>query len=74
MNVLAGEWQTVEGSPSSIHLKVIDSSTGISSVNADTEQPAKYYDINGRQLSKPQRGLNIIIQPDGKVVKKIGTN
>lgn len=70
-NVVTREWQTVEGSPSSIHVRVIDSSTGIGNVNADEWQTARYYDIYGRQLPKSQKGLNIVVLPNGKVTKRI---
>jgi len=39
----------------------------------DSASPAadQYYDLNGRQLTQPQRGLNIVRQGDGTVKKHI---
>lgn len=70
-NVVTDEWVTMEGSPSYLHLRVIDSSTGIDSIKADERQTTKYYDINGRRLTKPSKGLNIVLSSDGKVSKKV---
>ena len=37
----------------------------------DDEQPVRYYDLNGHQLSQPVRGVNIVRRPDGTTGKVI---
>lgn len=48
------------------------SGTGISNIpdhNATAVQQARYYNLNGLRISKPQQGVNIIRQSNGKVCK-----
>lgn len=46
--------------------------TGIESIEAGKSSGnASYYDVNGRQLPTPRRGLNIVIDNDGKASKVI---
>ena len=45
--------------------------TGINTVNASSAKGSgQYYDIHGRKLNDPTRGINIYIS-DGKAVKRI---
>ena len=48
-----------------------DTPTGISDVHTANQQAQQVFDLNGRQLSQPQRGLNIIRKADGSVVKQL---
>lgn len=43
--------------------------SGITNVNADVKDAESYFDIHGRKLSHPQRGLNIVRMSNGKVMK-----
>jgi hypothetical protein len=48
-----------------------DSYSGVEEVATDNEAtPVGYYDLQGRRLSKPQRGLNIVVMSDGSVIKQ----
>ena len=42
-----------------------DFDDGIGEVKAEIATGEDYYDLNGRQLDKPQKGINIIRYPDG---------
>jgi hypothetical protein len=45
--------------------------SGVEDVATDNEAtPVGYYDLQGRRLSKPQRGLNIVVMSDGSVIKQ----
>ena len=46
-------------------------SNGISwnQTETDTKNSGTVYDITGRKLSQPQRGLNILLMSDGSVKK-----
>ena len=44
-------------------------SNGISWNQTDTKNSGTVYDITGRKLSQPQRGLNILRMSDGSVKK-----
>lgn len=48
-----------------------DEATGIGAITADMATATKLYDINGRQLSAPQKGVNIIKLANGKTMKLI---
>jgi hypothetical protein len=41
----------------------------ISSVEVSAATPAEYFDLNGRRLAAPQRGVNIVRLTDGTTVK-----
>ena len=53
--------------------KIIEFSvaTGIDSRNILTAAPIGYYTLDGRRLSSPQKGINIIRQSDGTTRKVI---
>lgn len=58
--------------PSVLSLFVADNSTtAIESVDAEIESATTVYDANGRRLSAPQKGLNIMKLANGKTVKLI---
>ncbi|MBR7019276.1 MAG: leucine-rich repeat protein [Prevotella sp.] len=43
--------------------------TGIKEVNNDATKAVRYYSIDGKRISTPQRGLNIIRTSEGKIKK-----
>ena len=45
--------------------------SGISKIKADQKEDVPIYDLNGRLLSRPQKGINIIKTTDGKTKKVI---
>ena len=45
--------------------------TGIESVNSSIKTAVRYYTIDGKLLSTPQRGLNIVKMSDGTMRKVI---
>ena len=47
----------------------VDVETSIVGVEADKATGAVYYDLNGKRYTKPQRGINIMYNADGKKVK-----
>jgi hypothetical protein len=48
-----------------------DEQSGVENIATDNAAtPVGYYDLQGRRLSKPQRGLNIVVMSDGSVVKQ----
>lgn len=49
-----------------------DEASGIENVKDCSSKPLyKIFDTDGRRLSKVQKGLNIIVMPDGSVVKRV---
>ena len=45
---------------------------GITTLGADKQdQPVAYYDIDGRRLTQPRHGLNIVRYASGKSVVKV---
>jgi hypothetical protein len=51
----------------------VESATGISNVNADAKKATaqSYYSLDGKQLTAPVKGLNIVKMSDGSVKKMI---
>ncbi len=45
--------------------------TAIQSIGKTATGNSQYFDLNGRQLSQPQQGLNIVRKADGSVQKQI---
>lgn len=49
-----------------------DEATGVTTIHSDaTIAPTHYFSIDGKQLSAPQKGLNIVRMSDGKTVKMV---
>lgn len=50
---------------------VLDTDTGVDDITADSSVTgeATYFDLSGRRLTEPQKGINIIRYPDGKAEK-----
>lgn len=57
--------------PAVLQLVVDGEATAIADVAADLNGTQAIYDTNGRQLSAPQKGINIMKRADGKTVKLI---
>lgn len=56
----------------SITIHFIKSANGISSVNTSTTAKAiAYYTADGKRISAPQKGLNIVKMSDGRTVKMV---
>ena len=45
--------------------------TGIETIAPSSEVHSQYYTLDGKQLSKPQKGMNIIRMSDGSVEKRL---
>ncbi len=52
-----GEWETINTEP--LRFTIKDSGTGISNVNEDSDAADCYYDLQGRRVSSPTKGLFI---------------
>jgi hypothetical protein len=68
----------VDGHESASDIRVYNVETRKESITTDikklptaTSDNAAYYDIHGRKLSTPVKGINIVRQPDGRVTKII---
>ncbi|MEE3416450.1 MAG: hypothetical protein VZR53_13895, partial [Prevotella sp.] len=46
-----------------------DITTDINKLTTITPANAEYYDLQGHKISSPTKGINIVRQVDGKVVK-----
>lgn len=55
----------------SLVIKAVIGTTAIHAVKQDQSQDTQYYSIDGKSLSKPQRGINIIRRSDGTTKKVI---
>ena len=62
---------TVENSHESFSGEFDTQTTGIKEVNNDVTKAVQYYSIDGKRISTPQRGLNIIRTSDGKTKKVV---
>lgn len=45
---------------------IINEITGIDNINAEGPKISAYYDLAGRKMNKPQKGINIILYKNGK--------
>ena len=54
-----------------LHSISITKTTGIKDIMSDAYKSEQYFDINGRRLAQPQKGVNIIKTNDGKTKKMI---
>ena len=66
----AGNERDVENP--TLTIKFVKSATGINDITASaTATPIAYYSADGKRLSAPQKGLNIVRMSDGKTVKVV---
>ncbi|MBO5427605.1 MAG: hypothetical protein J5996_04165, partial [Prevotella sp.] len=45
--------------------------TAVSNISTASQAPIQRFDLQGRQINKAQRGLNIVRMGDGRVVKVV---
>ena len=60
---------TTDGKPTIILDAFKDETTGIASISTETDIPAKWYDLQGRELSAPSKGL--FIMKKGGTTRKV---
>ena len=45
--------------------------TGVEGINADANAPVKYYDLQGREIANPEKGMMVIKQQGNNVTKQV---
>ena len=62
---------TSANAPAQLSMRIDDSTTGIDAIDAINDAEAEYYDLSGKRLDEPQRGVNIVRMKSGKTKKII---
>ena len=62
---------TSANAPAQLSMRIDDSTTGIDAIDALNDAEAEYYDLSGKRLDEPQRGVNIVRMKSGKTMKII---
>ena len=62
---------TSANAPARLSMRIDDSTTGIDAIDAINDAEAEYYDLSGKRLDEPQRGVNIVRMKSGKTMKII---
>ena len=62
---------TSANAPAQLSMRIDGSSTGIDAIDALNDAEAEYYDLSGKRLNEPQRGVNIVRMKSGKTKKII---
>ena len=65
---------TSANAPAQLSMRIDDSTTGINAaeaLDALNDAEAEYYDLSGKRLDEPQRGVNIVRMKSGKTMKII---
>ena len=57
--------------PAKLSMRIDGSTTGIDAIDALNDAEAAYYDLSGKRLDEPQRGVNIVRMKSGKTKKII---
>ena len=57
--------------PARLSMRIDGSTTGIEAIDALNDAEAAYYDLSGKRLDEPQRGVNIVRMKSGKTKKII---
>ena len=57
--------------PAKLNMRIDDNTTGIDAIDALNDAEAEYYDLSGKRLDEPQRGVNIVRMKSGKTMKII---
>ena len=57
--------------PARLAMRIDGSTTGIDAIDALNDAEAEYYDLSGKRLDEPQRGVNIVRMKSGKTKKII---
>ena len=61
----------VASGPARLSMRIDGSTTGIDAIDALNDAEAEYYDLSGKRLDEPQRGVNIVRMKSGKTKKII---
>ena len=62
---------TSVNAPARLSMRIDGSSTGIDAIDALNDAEAEYYDLSGKRLDAPQKGVNIVRMKSGKTKKII---
>ena len=62
---------TSANAPAQLSMRIDGSTTGIDAIDALNDAEAEYYDLSGKRLDEPQRGVNIVRMRSGKTKKII---
>ena len=62
---------TSANAPARLSMRIDDSTTGIDAIDALNDAEAEYYDLSGKRLDEPQRGVNLVRMKSGKTKKII---
>ena len=57
--------------PARLSMRIDGSTTGIDAIDALNDAEAAYYDLSGKRLDEPQKGVNIVRMKSGKTKKII---
>ena len=57
--------------PARLAMRIDGSTTGINALDALNDAEAEYYDLSGKRLNEPQKGVNIVRMKSGKTKKVI---
>ena len=62
---------TSANAPARLSMRIDGSTTGIDAIYALNDAEAEYYDLSGKRLDEPQKGVNIVRMKSGKTKKII---
>ena len=62
---------TSVNAPAQLSMRIDGSTTGIDAIDALNDAEAEYYDLSGKRLDEPQKGVNIVRMKSGKTKKII---
>ena len=62
---------TSANAPAQLSMRIDSSTTGIDAIDALNDAETEYYDLSGKRLNAPQRGVNIVRMKSGKTKKII---
>ena len=62
---------TSANAPAQLSMRIDGSATGIDAIDALNDAETEYYDLSGKRLNEPQRGVNIVRMKSGKTKKII---
>ena len=62
---------TSANAPAQLSMRIDGSTTGIDAIDAINDAEAEYYDLSGKRLDEPQKGVNIVRMKSGKTMKII---
>ena len=62
---------TSANAPARLSMRIDGSTTGIDAIDALNDAEAEYYDLSGKRLDEPQKGVNIVRMKSGKTKKII---